>query len=110
MINHLDEEEKDILDSFEKGEWEKVPNMDEEIRRHVEYAKATHHKNKRINIRISGKDLELIQREALSEGIPYQTLISSLIHKYVNGSLVDREKILVEERVGRSPQSKTING
>ena len=68
----LDEEEKDLLDSFEKGEWKKIKDMDEEIKHHVEYAKATHRKDKRVNIRISEKDLKLIKRKALGEGIPYQ--------------------------------------
>ena len=74
---------------------EKVPGMQEEIKRHVEYAKATHRKDKRINIRISVKDLEMIQRKAIEEGIPYQTLISSVIHKYISGRLLDKEKIIL---------------
>lgn len=95
MKHKLDKEEKEILSSFEKGEWQKIPEMDSEIKRHVEYATATHRKDKRVNIRISEKDLESIQKKALEEGIPYQTLISSLIHKYVNGRLVDKEKIIL---------------
>jgi len=47
-------------------------------------------KNKRVNIRISGKDLELLQERALIEGIPYQTLMSRILHKYVYGNLVDK--------------------
>jgi predicted DNA binding CopG/RHH family protein len=95
MNYQLNEEEKEILSTFERGEWEKIPGMDEEIKRHVEYAKATHRKDKRINIRISEKDLEMIQRKAIEEGIPYQTLISGVIHKYVSGRLVDKEKIVL---------------
>ena len=95
MNYQLNEEEKEILSTFERGEWEKVPDMDEEIKRHGEYAKATHRKNKRINIRISEKDLEMIQRKAIEEGIPYQTLISGVIHKYISGRLVDKEKIVL---------------
>ena len=95
MKYKLDKEEKDILNSFEKGEWEKIPEMDKEIKRHMEYARATHRKDKRINIRISEKDLESIQIKALEEGIPYQTLISSLIHKYITGTLVDKEKVVL---------------
>jgi predicted DNA binding CopG/RHH family protein len=95
MNYQLNEEEKEILSTFERGEWEKVPDMDEEIKRHVEYANATHRKNKRINIRISEKDLEMIQRKAIEEGIPYQTLISGVIHKYISGRLVDKEKIVL---------------
>ncbi len=49
-------------------------------------------KDKRINIRISSKDLDQVQIIALQEGIPYQTLISSIIHKYVSGYLIERKK------------------
>lgn len=98
MKYKLDKEESDILNSFEKGEWKKIPGMENEIERHVEYAKATHQKDRRINIRISTKDLESIQVKALEEGIPYQTLISSLIHKYIAGKLVDKEKIPLGEK------------
>ncbi len=90
MKRALNKEEKHILDSFEKGEWKPVPNMKSEIKKHVEYAKATTRKDKRVNIRISARDLESIQRKALEEGIPYQTLISSLLHKYVNGRMVEK--------------------
>jgi predicted DNA binding CopG/RHH family protein len=91
MKNKLDKEEKEILDSFEKGEWKRVPSMGSEIEKHGAYARATNRKDKRVNIRISAKDLESLQRKALEEGIPYQTLISSLLHKYVNGRLVEKK-------------------
>ena len=104
----LDEEEKELLNTFEKGEWEKIPDMNEEIKRHKEYARATHRKDKRINIRISERDLELIQRRALEEGIPYQTLISGLIHKYINGKLVDKETKILSEKEGIAPQHAPI--
>ena len=95
MKNKLDREEKEILGDYEKDEFVEIPEMDSQIKRHVEYAKATFRKDKRINIRISQKDLESIQRKALEEGIPYQTLISSLIHKYISGKLV--EKVLIRK-------------
>ncbi len=98
MNIQLNEEEKEISDSFEKGEWKEVPNMAEEIKRHVEYARATRRKDKRINIRVSERDWELIQRKAFEEGIPYQTLISSLIHKFINGKLVDKEAMMLSEK------------
>lgn len=87
----LEKEEKEILNDFEKGDLKSVSNMKSEINRHVEYAKATNRKNKRVNIRISLKDLESIQKKALEEGIPYQTLISSLLHKYINGRLIEKK-------------------
>jgi hypothetical protein len=53
----------------------------------LEYAKATFRKDRRLNIRLSSKDLEVIQKRALEEGLPYQTLVSSLLHKYASGRL-----------------------
>jgi len=97
MKNKLDREEKEILDDYEKDEFAEIPGTDSEIKRHVEYAKATFRKDKRINIRISQKDLESVQRKALEEGIPYQTLISSLIHRYISGRLVEKEKVLIKK-------------
>ncbi|OGW19649.1 MAG: antitoxin, partial [Nitrospirae bacterium GWC2_46_6] len=81
----LDAEEKDILESYERGEWRPVKNPKHEIRRLREYARNTLQKDKRINIRMSSKDLDQVQVIAAQEGIPYQTLISSVIHKYVSG-------------------------
>ena len=83
----LDRAEKDILDSVEKGEWRSVRGLKEEQKRYSSYAAATFRKDKRVNIRISGKDLEALQKRALQEGLPYQTLIASLIHKFVSGRL-----------------------
>ena len=88
----LDKEEKSILDSFEKGEWHRVKNLKKEIEKHQQYARATLAKDKRINIRISSKDLEEIQALAIEYGIPYQTLISSILHRFVNGRLVERPR------------------
>jgi predicted DNA binding CopG/RHH family protein len=91
--SRLDGEEQEILESFEKGEWKPVAHRKEEIERYSSYAKAALTKDKRINIRISGKDLESIQNMAVEEGLPYQTLISSLIHKFVTGRMVDKKKV-----------------
>ena len=88
----LYKDERELLDDFEHGVLKTVPNMKSELKRHVEYAKATTRKDKRVNIRISLKDLESIQRKALEEGIPYQTLISSLLHKYINGRLIEKNR------------------
>ena len=88
----LDDEEKDILESYERGEWVPVENVKKEIKKLQQYAKNTLQKDKRINIRMSSKDLDQVQVLAVQEGIPYQTLVSSIIHKYVSGSLVERKK------------------
>ena len=83
----LDASEKEILDSVEKGEWRSIPRLKEETGRYKSYAASTFRKDRRVNIRISGKDLDALQKRALEEGLPYQTLISSLIHKFVSGRL-----------------------
>jgi len=88
----LDVEEKDILESYERGEWRPIKNPKAEIKKLRGYAKNTLQKDKRINIRMSSKDLDQVQVIAAQEGIPYQTLISSIIHKYVAGYLIERKR------------------
>lgn len=88
-MKKLDSEEQEILDAFDAGSLKPVANVKTVLKRHKEYAAATFQKDSRINIRISSKDLRSIQKRALSEGLPYQTLIASLLHKYVEGRLVD---------------------
>ncbi len=85
----LDNEEREILTSVEQGEWISVPDLEEEIQKYREIARATVRKDKRINIRISEKDLLGLKKRALREGIPYQTLISSILHKFLTGQLID---------------------
>jgi predicted DNA binding CopG/RHH family protein len=87
----LDAYEKELLESYENDEWESVKDRDEKIKEYRQYAANTLKKDKRINIRISSKDLEDIQRKAVEEGLPYQSLIASIIHKYNTGKLVEEE-------------------
>ena len=89
-MSKLDQQERTLLESVERGEWKPVARLARERKRNQEYAKATFKKDRRVNIRISTKDLEAIQNRAIEEGIPYQTLIASLLHKYVSGRLVER--------------------
>ena len=84
----LDKEEQEILDAYETGTFKSV--ITDKRKRAIEQAASeTFKKDKRINIRLSGRDLSAIKRRALEEGIPYQTLVSSILHKYVSGSLYD---------------------
>lgn len=83
------EYEADILRAFEKGEWKPVNSLKKEMERYREAAAETLLKNKRVNIRISAIDLEGLQAKAAAEGLPYQTLMASVLHKYVSGRLVD---------------------
>ncbi len=85
---NLSKEEKQILKDFEAGEFKSIltPKRKKMLQAAAE---ETFKKDKRINIRISSRDLESLQRRALEEGIPYQTLVSSVLHKYVSGGLHD---------------------
>lgn len=85
----LDAEEKELLESFEKNEWKTV--KEKKISHYQQIAKATFKKDSRVNIRMSSKDVHAIQVKALEEGIPYQTLISSILHKYVTGKLTEEK-------------------
>jgi predicted DNA binding CopG/RHH family protein len=89
MKNEDKKYEDDILSTFERGEWQSVPNLKDEIDRYASSAAATLTKDKRINIRVSSRDLEDIQMRAAEEGMPYQTLIASVLHKYASGRLVE---------------------
>ena len=86
----LDHEEHKLLESFERDEWRLVPEQEAEIERYREYAGSILKKAKRVNIRMSGKDLEALKIRALEEGIPYQTLMASVLHKYAEGRLVEK--------------------
>ena len=89
MKERLTEEDQEILDSFERGEWVPVKDLSKRKRELIRYARNTLKKDKRLNIRISERDLNELQKKAVSEGLPYQTFVSSIIHKYVNGKLVE---------------------
>ena len=83
----LDKNEKELLSSFERGGWKSIKDLSHAKQHYQEVARETLRKDKRINIRLSQKDLEGIQAKAAREGMPYQTLISSIIHKFVIGGL-----------------------
>jgi len=83
----IDQEEKDLMSSIENDEWLPVKDIDQEKEKAIAAARNTLKKDKRINLRLTQKDYHQIQIRAIEEGIPYQTLISSLVHKYLNGSL-----------------------
>ena len=85
----LDNEELQILQDFERGEFKSIRNFQAEKQELENAARNTLQKDKRINIRISSRDLERIQMRAAREGIPYQTYISSSLHKLVAGRLTE---------------------
>lgn len=79
----LDEEEKEITKAVESGSVRAIPNLKKEIKRLQKAAKYTLDKTKNINIRISERNLMRLKAKAIEEGIPYQTLVTSIIHKYL---------------------------
>ena len=85
----LEADEQQLLDAFAQGALTSVatPALLNDLR---QSARATGQKDQRINIRLSSGDLQAIRTRALQEGIPYQTLISSVLHKYVSGTLQER--------------------
>ena len=88
MTNHdLDAEEQDILDRFERGELRPAPDAAREMEAAREAARSTFKKTRRVNLRVTERDYMLVHAKAREEGIPYQTLLSSIIHKYVSGRL-----------------------
>lgn len=82
----LTKEEKQLLKEIEAGEWKSVKNFEKVKKQLMQAARYTLNKTKNINIRISEKVLLQLKAKAAQEGIPYQTLASSILHKFVNSS------------------------
>ena len=89
-MSKLDPEEQEILEAFEGGHLKRSKGAPDAIAEHQKIAEAAFKKDARINIRLSSRDLRALQARALKEGIPYQTLVSSVLHKYVDGQLVEK--------------------
>ncbi|HLG18493.1 MAG TPA: CopG family antitoxin [Bdellovibrionota bacterium] len=92
-MKHPNIEEKEILDSYDRDEWRSVRSLRREKSKYQKYARATLAKDKRVNIRIPSQVLERLRVKAAEEGIPYQTLISSVLYKFVSGRMAEKEKI-----------------
>lgn len=86
----LSSEEQELLESYEKGEWQSTKPSAKKLKKFQKAARASLAKDKRINIRLPSRVLEDIQLKALDEGMPYQTLISSILFKFASGRLVDQ--------------------
>lgn len=80
----LDAEERELSRSIEAGEWKPIKNFAREKKRIQAIAKATLEKTRNINLRLSERDLLRLKAKAIEEGIPYQTLAASLLHKYAS--------------------------
>ncbi len=87
----LDAEEQEVMKSIENQEWQSVSDLKKERKKAAGAAKNALRRDQRINLRLSPKDYSQIQIKAMEEGVSYQTLIASVIHKYLNGALVPRD-------------------
>lgn len=99
-MNELDVEELELLSAFDKGKLKSVATKSE-LAKFKAAARATAIKDKRVNIRLSSGDLSDLQARALQEGIPYQTLIASIVHKYVSGRLSEKTEVIAVPKAGR---------
>jgi len=103
-MSKLDPYEQEVLEAYESGKLKPIASKAELLRMRAA-ARATAIKDKRVNIRVSSADLLDIQAKALAEGMPYQTLIASVLHKYAAGKLSEKEPSAVGARRRPTPRS-----
>jgi predicted DNA binding CopG/RHH family protein len=106
-MKKLDTFEKNTLASYEKGKFSSTSPSKTKLAKFKAAATATFIKDRRINIRLSSPDLMDIQARALEEGIPYQTFIASVLHKYASGRLVEKPSSLTSRSTGRADKRRT---
>ena len=90
MSEEMSAEERDILERFERGTLQSAPEAERELETARQAARNTFNKTKRVNLRVTERDFNLAHARAREEGIPYQTLLSSVIHKYLSGRLTEK--------------------
>ena len=88
--DNMNAEERDILDRFDRGELRSAPGVEREIDAARRAARNTFNKTRRVNLRVTERDFNLAHSRAREEGMPYQTLLSSVIHKYLSGRLTEK--------------------
>ena len=90
MAEKTTTEEREILDGFERGELRSPVGASRELKEAQQVARNTFNKTRRVNLRVTERDFDLAHSRAREEGIPYQTLLSSIIHKYLSGRLTEK--------------------
>lgn len=98
--------EEQIVREYEKGNFKSVVPSKAELNRFKEAARATFIKNRRVNVRLSTPDLMDIQTRAAEEGVPYQTLIASVLHKFVTGRFTEKSSRLTTRSSGRTKRRR----
>jgi predicted DNA binding CopG/RHH family protein len=107
MKTKLDTYEAEMLNAYEKGEMKSIINSKADLEKYRAAARETFIKDRRVNIRLSTPDLMDIQERAAEEGIPYQTLIASVLHKYVSGRLVEPPSRLTTRSTNRAKKLRS---
>ena len=92
-MDNLDSEEKSLSESLHRTGYKSVPGVEKRMKEAVEAASNTRLKDKKITIRISSLDIMGLKHEAANQGIPYQTLITSILHQYTTGQLVNARQL-----------------
>ena len=90
-MSQLDSEEKELLESCELGEWKPVEELESEMERYREYARATLEQDRSVSVPISSSDLDAIQKLAIEEGMPFRALISTIVHNYLAARTLDNQ-------------------
>ena len=98
--------EEQIAKEYERGHFKSVAPSKAELKRFKEAARATFIKNRRVNVRLSSPDLMDIQTRAAEEGMPYQTLIASVLHKFVTGRFTEKSSRLTARSTGRAKRRR----
>jgi predicted DNA binding CopG/RHH family protein len=88
-MKYYDKEEKELIESVERGEWKSIENLEAEKKRYSSIFKASSNKSERVTIKLSKKDLRDLKIKASIEGLHYQTLIGSVLHKYITGKFAE---------------------
>ena len=99
-------DEERIAKDYEKGLFKSIVPSKAELKRFKEAARATFIKNRRVNVRLSSPDLMDIQTRAAEEGVPYQTLIASVLHKFVTGRFTEKSSRLTMRSSGRAKRRR----
>jgi predicted DNA binding CopG/RHH family protein len=86
----FDNEERELLTSFEHDEWQSIPDLARELEQYRQYAAATNERHRRVSVRLGSDDFERLQQQAEAAGLSRETLIEQIVHQYIAGELVER--------------------
>lgn len=89
QFDYIDDDEREMMESLEAGEWTSIDDVEDGTKEAIEIARSTMRKDRRMNVRISERDMRNLKIRAAEEGIPYQTLVTMVLHKYVTGQLTE---------------------